>query len=250
MIRVERGPEPDGFSEDAAEWLQQFQIEKKTNQITASRFWSRVRQRSAMQLYVQQLYKAFHYKCAFCESRPKSLQIEHYRPKGKQEFEPLIFNWENWLAACAECNRNKGTRFPDCNGEPCLVNPSSEDPTAHIEFLREHILGKTERGEKTIELIGLDGSPHTDERASWLSTVEKALLLCLVPEAREVARRFIIWAMQPDAPYSAMTRRYLRERAPGLTDPVIPHPHVEFEEPLKQIAELVEKYKNQLARLY
>jgi hypothetical protein len=148
----------------------------------------------------------------------------------------------------ASCNYKKGTRFPDCSGEPCLIDPSSEDPATHIEFLREGILGKTRRGQETIESIGLDRSSYDDERARWLFTVDAALLLCLlVPGARETAHRFLIWAMQPDAPYSAMTWCYLRETAPGLANPTSPHPHVEFQKPAKQIAGLVEKYKDQLA---
>ena len=75
MIRVHRGPEPEGFAENAAEWYRQFQSEKETRQISASRFWSRIRRRKVMGLYAEQLYEAFRQKCAFCESKPKSFYL-------------------------------------------------------------------------------------------------------------------------------------------------------------------------------
>lgn len=248
MIRVERGLEPPGFSADAPKWAQEFQDEKD-NGITASQFWSRVRKRVAMREYAQQLYGRFHYKCSFCEARPRSLQIEHYRPKSSSQFEHLMFVWENWLGACPECNRNKSTRFPDCDGDPCLIDPSSEDPGEHVCFLREQILGNTERGEKTIEQIGLDRSPNTDDRTTWLLLIDSAMLLCLVPEAKGSAITFLIWAMQRDAPYSAMTLSYLEEKMPQVASPVTPHPRIEFDEPAKQIAQLVEAHSSRLLEI-
>jgi uncharacterized protein (TIGR02646 family) len=252
MIRVHRGPEPEGFSDDAAEWLRQFYGQKATHQITANTFWSRVRKRRAMHRYAQHLYEAFQHKCAFCESKPEptsSLQIEHYRPKSNTQFEDRMFDWGNWLSSCGRCNSNKWKHFPDCGGQPCLIDPTSEDPADHIEFLRADALGKTSRGEKTIELLGLERSPLKDERSTWLSTMDSLLLLCLVPESSVPARQFLIWAMQPDAPYSAMTYCYLKIWVPNLADPVTPHPRVDFDEPRQHIAELVEKHKDHLAQL-
>jgi uncharacterized protein (TIGR02646 family) len=255
MIHVNRGPAPDGFREESTKWLSQFLHEQQSGQVSASQFWAKVRRRSSMRRYAQHLLVASHRKCAFCESRPEStsfLHIEHYRPKGNRQFENLMFDWENWLAACHRCNSRKWKHFPDCTGQPCLLDPASEDPQKHIEFRREVPLGRTRRGQETIKLIGLDRSPLTDERSMWLLTIDILLLLllhCLVPRSKDAARKLLIWAMQPDAPYSAMTCFYLSSVAPKLANPATPHEPVNLDDPYQQIAELVKKHGCDLASL-
>jgi hypothetical protein len=94
------------------------------------------------------IFAAFHYKCAYCESRfilDQTGDVEHYRPKlgvtdehdrpvmvttgrrGKEisahpGYYWLAYNWLNLLPSCSRCNRiqktkdgrkvGKGTRFP------------------------------------------------------------------------------------------------------------------------------------------
>ncbi|MFZ5915860.1 MAG: HNH endonuclease [Chloroflexota bacterium] len=247
MIHVDRGPEPSDFSTRAAAWNQRFREALRTDpQLTASQFWSRLRDQ--IRADAQVLYKAFHGKCAFCEARMaqvSSPHIEHYRPKSR--FPDLMFAWENWMLSCGRCNDTKWARFPDCDGQPCLVNPTTEDPDLHLDFLNDRVLAKTQRGERTIKLVGLDRSPLEDDRCLWLTTINCLLLLvCHVLEARAEARELLIWAMQPEAPYSAMTRSYLRQKTPKLVDPGIPHPPITFPDPQGRIANLVEQYSDRL----
>jgi len=63
-----------------------------------------------------QLFKDFHDKCAYCESRyaPTSpVDIEHFRPKGRVKntkgdgYWWLAMAWDNLLPACIECNRHR-----------------------------------------------------------------------------------------------------------------------------------------------
>ncbi len=55
--------------------------------------------------------------------------------------------------------------------------------------------------------------------------------------------------MQPDAPYAAMTRAYLRQKSPRLATPDTPHPFVDLRQPLERIADLVEQYLGHLQEL-
>jgi len=129
-----------------------------------------------------ELRKIYNNKCCFCESKEKkdnytiSFDIEHYRPKSKYYW--LAFEWSNLLWSCQVCNRNyKKTQFPVKNQihepninsenwkanslellseEPFLLNPEIDDIEQHIEFnCNGEIKGKTVRGEKTIEICGL-----------------------------------------------------------------------------------------------
>jgi uncharacterized protein (TIGR02646 family) len=250
MILVNRGPQPDGFAARAADWRNCFEeICRHNPKLTASQFWSQVR--TEIQADAQAIYEVFHGKCAFCEAKMahvSSPHIEHYRPKSR--FPDKMFDWQNWLLSCGRCNDIKWAHFPDCDGTPCLLDPTADEPSIHLDFLAAHVLAKTHRGEETIKLVGLDRSPLEDERAQWLMVVDALLLLlCCAPKASSEARQLLIWTMQADAPYSAMTRCYLRQKTPRLADPDTPHHPVTPGDPQERIAHLVEQYADQLRQL-
>jgi hypothetical protein len=91
----------------------------------------------------------------------------------------LAYEWENLLPSCTDCNRyrkqsggpgsGKLDRFPiegtrvhlpdqDLGAEkPLLVNPTETDPNEHFTFFRDGTIGaKTNAGQKTLELLGLN----------------------------------------------------------------------------------------------
>ncbi len=250
MICVDRGPEPDGFASRADGWRGRFKKARQQNSdLTTSQFWSRVR--SEMRSDAQVLYDAFHGKCAYCEAKMahvSSPQIEHYRPKKK--FPDRTFDWNNWFLSCGRCNQKKWTHFPDCDGQPCLLDPTAEEPSEHLDFLRAHVLAKTHRGEETVKLVGLNRSPLEEDRAEWLFKIHTLLLLCRwVPGVSKEARELLIWAMQADAPYAAMARCYLQERTPRLANPETPHATVTPYGPQERIAGLVEQFADQFQEL-
>jgi hypothetical protein len=116
----------------------------------------------------------------------------------------------------------------------------TEDPAEHIEFVSFFALAKTQRGAETIKLVGLNRSPLEDERSQWLVRINALLLLCLMPQFQTQARSLLIWSMQDDAPYAAMTRCYLADKAPRLANPQQPHLRIELENPVDRIQCLVE----------
>ncbi len=243
MIRAQRGLPLDGFAERAADWKTRFEVERsKKPALTVSIFWGKIR--PSIRFDALRLYEAFHGKCAFCESRMAHVsnpQVEHYWPKSK--YPDAAFNWEHWLLSCGRCNDRKWAHFPDCDGVPCLINPTSEEPESHIEFSGYIPIPKTRRGEETIQLIGLDRSPLEEERSRWLNHINGLLLLCVSSENAEIrreARELLIWSMQDDAPYAAMTRCYLRARAPRLANPTQAHLLVKFDDPINHIRLLVD----------
>ena len=254
MIHVERGNPPEGFEQRAEEFARRFADSRtREPQTTASKFWQRVRPELREDAAV--LADRFHHKCAFCEARMEHVQhphVEHYRPKGHREFEGFMFDWDNWLFSCGRCNETKWKHFPDCGGTPCLLNPTSDRPEDHLEFHRQEIEGLTDRGRETIRLLGLDRSPLSRERAAWLVKVESLLLLaCLATErgVREEARRFVIWCLQEDAPFCAMTRNYVSHVAPKLARPNQHHPKVNETDGMRCIAQLVEDHLDEIRRL-
>ncbi len=224
MRQITRGFAPDDFKTDAKNWQEEFD----KSQDKPGTFWTKVRKRKKIKSYAQELHSRFFEKCAFCESystHVSPLHIEHYYPK--ETYPEKMFWWENWLSSCQVCNTNKGAKFEYCEEQPCLINPAAEDPSEHLEFQKAFIFPKTARGKYAIAQIKLDRNDLNRERGFWLNTVIVcALLMQVLPETgilKHEIQEFLIWAMQPDAPYSMMTLTYLRELLSDLAHPNTPH---------------------------
>jgi uncharacterized protein (TIGR02646 family) len=254
MIRVTRGATPAGFVGRAKDWEQRFAgARRKQAKLSASAFWLSIR--TEIKADAAELRQRFHDKCAFCEAKMEHVsnpQIEHYRPKARREFERFMFAWDNWLLSCGRCNQTKWKHFPMCGDEPCLLNPTTDDPILHLDFQRAMILGLSERGNETIRLVGLHRAPLRSERASWLCRVDSLLLLAVhghSAEVRSESRNLLIWTMQDDAPYAAMTNVYLRSMTPKLASPPVPHPRIAEADQVERIRALVETHADEIAQI-
>ncbi len=139
-------------------------------------------------------------KCAYCETKYELMfgdgDVEHFRPKGsyKQERDEklnypgyywLAYNWNNLLFSCERCNRkHKGNLFPikkgtkrianhkslklENNEDVLLVNPYFDEPDEHLGFNKNIVYGKTEKGKKTIEVLGLNKPELQEKRREYL----------------------------------------------------------------------------------
>jgi 5-methylcytosine-specific restriction endonuclease McrA len=108
------------------------------------------------------LWRAQHFKCAFCEHKLQRgyNDVEHYRPKAEADRSPgcteahgywwLAFTWSNLFFSCPTCNRSyKSTLFPLDKGSvslqrgeappgkevPLLLNTAEANGVEHIEFV-------------------------------------------------------------------------------------------------------------------
>jgi hypothetical protein len=163
-----------------------------------------------------------------------------------------MFSWTNWLLSCGRCNEKKWAHFPTRRGKPCLLNPVDDEPRQHIDFKRALILGLSERGQKTVDLLGLGRSPLNAARAIWLTFIESLLLLASFAHVREVkeeARNLLIWSMQDDAPYSAMVLSYISTMAPKLALPPVPHLLITEAGQQERIRQLVQQNADVIAQM-
>ncbi len=251
MIRVRRdvSNRPRGFQERTKARLRAFRVARKRDaELTAAKYWSAVRQELGAD--ADALAEVFRSKCAFCESRMAHVSrahIEHYRPKGRAEFELRMFDWDNWLLACGRCNESKWAHFPlDDHGEPLLLDPTVDDPTAHMEFEHAFVGGTTPRGRETVRLLGLARGPLEDERARWLLFVDTLLLLAVTPYSLREARDLLVWCAQVEAPWSACARAYLARLAPKL----VTARRVTIEgDPVEKVRRLVDAHRDALGAL-
>jgi hypothetical protein len=145
---------------------------------------------------------AQHDKCGFCESKVTHVafgDVEHFRPKAafratqgdaltRPGYYWLAYEWTNLLFACEPCNRrHKGNLFPlvdeamrarshtdDITREtPLFIDPTAEDPTAHIGFREEYPypIGGSPRGDATLRALGLDRPELVERRRERLQTI-------------------------------------------------------------------------------
>jgi uncharacterized protein (TIGR02646 family) len=143
-----------------------------------------------------QLKSDQHNKCCYCESKFTTNSpgdVEHFRPKGrykipgvsgykKPAYYWLAYDWSNLFFSCEVCNREyKKEKFPlfeDCeraiphfknhlikSEKPVLICPT-EDPSNHIKFIGDTIIGKNLRGRESIKHYGLKRKGLLDDRLS------------------------------------------------------------------------------------
>jgi uncharacterized protein (TIGR02646 family) len=184
MIKVEKD------LTDIPKSLKTTKIEKELNDLLKSKDGSSVKRYNGNDVQ-DKLREIYHQKCCFCESKEKpknyiKFDIEHYRPKAEvledknhSGYYWLGYEWSNLLWCCHKCNRShKKTQFPvknhriyepnsdkvkwKANSEELLsedaylLHPEIDDIEQHIGFnCNGEIIGKTDRGLKTIEICNL-----------------------------------------------------------------------------------------------
>ena len=155
------------------------------------------------------------HRCGYCEDSVGD-EIEHIRPK--ELYPEKTFVWENYLLACGQCNRGKGSRFSVISrgrlvdvtrrrgnpvrqprrGQSALVVPRDEDP---LTFLDLELV-------ETFIFLPRENLPEIDEaRAGY--TIE---VLNLNREHLRVARR------QAYGEYRARLYEYRTLRDQGGSD--------------------------------
>jgi uncharacterized protein (TIGR02646 family) len=111
-------------------------------------------------------------RCFFCGDSMGG-EIEHYRPKSK--YAHYAFDWDNLLLSCGPCNRKKLNRFRLLQGNPLLVDPTSQDPWDDLYF-------EENTGHITPRYIG--NPPHPSPRGRYTLSIIRTLKLEAVTEGR------------------------------------------------------------------
>jgi hypothetical protein len=143
--------------------------------------------------------------------------IEHFYPKS--QYPQRMFDWDNFLRGCKNCNNFKVDQFPlTVSGSPLLLDPCNDEPLDH--FVWDFQTGATgvrpqagyrERAEATRDLLKLDLEPLREERRSKLAGVLCLLALVVnqdpVPNATRIALRE---ALDHRRPWLGIVRQLFR----------------------------------------
>lgn len=100
---------------------------------SAANEWKNARQSATLSAVMATLAKMMgkRQRCMYCLDS-HGTDIDHFWPK--TPYPERMFVWLNLLLCCVECGRFKGDRFPTLNGEPRLIDPTSENPWDHLDF--------------------------------------------------------------------------------------------------------------------
>ncbi|WNG32322.1 hypothetical protein F0U61_00865 [Archangium violaceum] len=235
MIRIDRGAEPGNLPGIRDEEL------KRVGAIAASRAPTGD-DIGARYVTVRDVLRARQFgKCAYCEWReqPKRNDLEHYRPKSRYWW--LAWTWENFLFACRNCNQfpAKGDQFPlelGCRalnpheqppGEerPLLIDPASEDPLTHIQFVPERhkgherwvprARGGSERGLETIRILHLDDADnlltvYQEHVRDYIEPARQRIAEAIAADdgarVRDTWKREVCSLLSPSMPLVALSR--------------------------------------------
>jgi uncharacterized protein (TIGR02646 family) len=199
------------------------------------------------------LLTAQHKKCCYCERKLRASDygaVEHFRPKAgfrQDESSPeekpgyywLAYDWSNLLVSCSICNTSwKQTFFPlrdparrarshkasTAREQPLLIDPAREDPRDHIRFNGDAPYALTDRGQTTIDRLGLRRGDLREVRQTLLSTLThlRSVVVALgpdAPESQEATAHMQALALR-SAEFSAMVADFLA--APFV--PAVPAP--------------------------
>ena len=90
----------------------------------------------------------------------------------------LEFSWENLGIACTKCNRKYKNDHYDENTP--IINPYDEDPSSHIVSSGSYLFPKQgcERGEVTINHLGLNRASLIEKRHERINLIDKAIKAC------------------------------------------------------------------------
>lgn len=252
MILVDRNriPKPKGFDEalaDARRVLSEYySLSKKRRRQKTPRV-----QVSLLRPYKPHLHKLFYGKCAFCENTIglKEMDIVWFRPKSdalgmKGQTDPehywwLAYEWDNLYAACRECGRHKGNRFPvrggrakkQATGEALkeekrlLLDPCDARPFIPLSFEPTgKVVGNIERAQVTIDVFALNRGTLIRARrrvAEKVDVIAKRYIeLAKIPEAArskseedrlDKIRQELKRQSDPRKAFSAMRRHFISQ---------------------------------------
>ncbi len=141
----------------------------RRQQNPAYRFqWPRRESQSLSAVILEALKVMTDERCAYCDGHPIAAmgesQIDHFRPKSREEFYGLVCSWQNLFLSCNACNKAKLDKW-----EEALLRPDEAEFTFERFFSYRTDTGQLipnaaaslhdqQRAAQTIEILDLNRS--------------------------------------------------------------------------------------------
>jgi uncharacterized protein (TIGR02646 family) len=124
------------------------------------------------------LFESFHQKCAYCECNTTEggyMEVDHFKPKSL--YPESVFEWNNLLPSCRQCN---GIKNNYDTGGALLINPYEADPEDAFYYKRIQIKPKEGNyftmAKQTIEICRLNRYQLLLSRSRILPKLERSCM--------------------------------------------------------------------------
>jgi len=172
-INRNKKSKPDCLDKNSQIWTDDFILKRQKK--TKYWNWHKYKNEKVENILSEKLSKLTDYHCAYCGIYPLKQKvggrsIDHFKPKAN--YPDLAFEWTNLFIACPDCQKIKGSNFPN-NVEP--LKPDSchyhFDYWFKINWVNNHIEPNPKRNQReqeiareTINWLGLNEGERPQER--------------------------------------------------------------------------------------
>ena len=173
MIRISKGAEPKILKDNKTAWTNTLMGHIRKNEDIPKALASNYNQPDVK----SSLKTECRYKCMYCESVVSHVaheHIEHIKPKAKNKFPELTFEWQNLGLACPVCNMNKGA---DYDQQAPFINPYVDDPDQFMIALGNFIYNKPAnvQAEITVRSLELNRPELIERRMERLEAIKSLI---------------------------------------------------------------------------
>jgi 5-methylcytosine-specific restriction endonuclease McrA len=128
MIKIEKGEVPASLAANAVAWRDAVLAHHADGTHVPDALATNYNQADVKTALESECHK----KCMYCESKIAHVtfaHIEHYKPKKRDRFPELTFEWTNLGLVCPRCNLAKLDKF---DVAVPYINPYVDDPNAYF----------------------------------------------------------------------------------------------------------------------
>lgn len=207
MVSLKKGSEPDILKMNKAKWTK-----KLLGYIAKGKKIPKTLAKNYNQKEVKEALKSESMnKCMYCESNVSHVtheHIEHIKPKAKDKFPELTFEWTNLGLACPICNMNKDSDYD--NSTP-FINPYIDNPIDNFIAMGHFIYNKPNRprAELTNRTLELNRPELIEKRKERIESIIRLIeRYYILPEGdlKVALLEEIYIEIGIDKPYSMCTK--------------------------------------------
>ncbi|MCO7185821.1 HNH endonuclease [Tenacibaculum mesophilum] len=212
MIKLTKGDEPDVLANNKTAWTRQVLNHIANNEKVPKSLennYNNSKVKDALRTETKN-------KCMYCESKVKHItfeHIEHIKPKAKNKFPELTFEFDNLGLACPTCNMNKGAEY---DAMTPYINPYVDNPEGFFYCCGTFIWANAGNDRAKLTEIDFDiNRPELLEmRGERLKTIRGLIddyNMCKNPTLKNSLRREIEKEIASDKQYSFMARSFVNQ---------------------------------------
>lgn len=203
MIKLEKGNKPQILANNDTNWTNELLGFIQRNEKVPAAVSSRYNHPDVK----ESLKSEVKYKCMYCESKVSHVSyehIEHIKPKAKDKYPELTFDWGNLGIACPICNMNKSDEY-DPNFP--FLNPYIDNPSDYLFATGPYVFGKPGqgRGKLTEKFIKLNRISLVEQRLERIDAIRQLMDSYeneQNPMMKKIIYKEILVELGEDKPYS------------------------------------------------